>query len=251
MELIIRKIMGKKIGKAIILILIIIAFILGIVAIYRFTIIQSIFKKINENIAINNYYLKTTFTDGNNGSETETFYKDGIGKCITSNNLYSWADGKDAYLVDEDNKKIYVLDINDRKSSITLASSDMFSSVIPGYNKNVFQRFLLACDLKTKIKSVKPDKQECYMIETSENGISKTVWIDKENKNPVKAELRNRNQSLLKYNYELKFNTTNLDDIKLPNMKDYTIIDYKSGDVILDNFNIDTNVVDINNISKK
>ncbi len=239
-----------KIGLIFLLILIIIAFILGVIAIYRFTLIQSIFKKVDENIAINNYYLKTTVTDGNNDSETEAFYKDGVGKCVTSNGLYSWVDGKNAYLVDETNKKIYTLDIND-ENSITLVSNDMFSSVIPGYNKNIFQRFLLACDLKTKIKSVKLDGQACYMIITNENNIVKTVWIDKENKNPIKAELGNKNESLLKYNYELKFNSTNLEDIKLPNVRNYTILDYKSGEIILDNSNVDTNVVDINSISKK
>ncbi len=243
--------MSKKVkfGLIVLLILIIIAFILGIVAIYRFTLIQSIFKKVDENIAINNYYLKTIVTDGNNNFETEAFYRDGIGKCVTSNGLYSWVDGKNAYLVDEENKKIYVLDIND-ENAITLVSNDMFSSVIPGYNKNIFQRFLLACDLKTRIKSDKLEKQECYMITTNENNIIKTVWIDKESKNPIRAELGNKNESLLKYNYELKFNSTNLEDIILPNIKDYTILDYKSGEIILDNSNIDTNLVDINSISK-
>lgn len=231
--------MSKKVkfGLAILLILIIIGFALGITALYRFTIIQNIFKKINENIKINNYYFKISVTDGNNNSETQAFYKDGIGKSIASNGLYSWVDGKDAYLVDEENKKIYVLDINDNTNAITLVSADMFSSVIPGYNKNIFQKFLLACDLKTKIKSTKLDGKDCYIIKTSENNFVKTVWIEKESKNPVKAEIGNQNKNLLEYNYELKFNSTNLEDIELPNIREYTIIDYKSGEVILDNSN--------------
>lgn len=244
--------MSKKLkfGLIILLILIIIAFALGIIAVYRFALIQSIFKKVDENIAINNYYLKTIFTDGNNSSETEAFYREGIGKCITSNNLYSWVKGKNAYLVDEENKKAYILDINNEKD-ITLVSNDMFSSVISGYNKNIFQKFLIACNLKTSIKSVKLDGLACYMITTTENNIIKTVWIDKENKNPVKAELGNKNESLLTYIYELKFNSTSIEDVKLPNLRDYTILNYKSGEVILDNSNLDTNVVDINSIGEK
>ena len=106
--------MSKKIKFLIIMIslAIIIGLIFGIMAIYRFYVIQSIFKKIDENIEIKNYSLKTTLTNSKGEKTvTQVYYKDGIGKNIASNGVYTWVDEKDAYMVDEANNKLYVLDI--------------------------------------------------------------------------------------------------------------------------------------------
>ena len=84
--------MSKKMKFLIIMIslAIIIGLIFGIMAIYRFCVIQSIFKKIDENIEIKNYSLKTTLTNSKGEKTvTQVYYKDGIGKNNASNGVYT------------------------------------------------------------------------------------------------------------------------------------------------------------------
>lgn len=250
--------MSKKLTLLIIIIsfFVIIGLIFGIMAIYRFCVIQSIFGKIEENIGIENYYLKTTFIN-QKGEETvtEAYYREGIGKNIASNGVYTWVDGKDAYMVDEANKKIYILDI-ESENSISLVSNSMFASLVPGYNKNTFQRFLMACNLNIKIKSEKIDNKKYYVIEDSNQEAIKTVWISKDRKNPVKSKVRFKNGKTIEYKYELKFLVAKLKNVELPDISEYTLIDYETGDTILNKeenqinentINVE-NVVDISNI---
>ena len=240
--------MSKKMKFLIIMIslAIIIGLIFGIMAIYRFCVIQSIFKKIDENIEIKNYSLKTTLTNSKGEKTvTQVYYKDGIGKNIASNGVYTWVDEKDAYMVDEANNKLYVLDI-EGENSISLVSDSMFASLVPGYNKNFFVRVLMACNLKIKIKSEKLDNQKCYVIEDNEQKAKKTVWITKDRKNPIKAKVEFENGEVFEYDYELKFLATKLRDVELPDTKNYTLINYETGEVILDgkdNVNLETNTV--------
>lgn len=236
--------MSKKILFLTILIILIIAIGLtfGSIAIYRFCVIQNIFNKLDENIEIGNYSLKTSMKN-NKGEETITqvYYKDGIGKNVASNGVYTWVDEENAYMVDESNCIIYVLDINS-DSSITLVSDSMFESLVPGYNKNLWERILMACDLKVKIKSTKVDEQKCYMIEYYDQNAKKTVWITKDRKNPIKAKVEFENGDTFEYEYELKFMVTKLKDVELPDISNYTLINNETGEIILDkNINLNTN----------
>ena len=245
--------MSKKLKFLVIIIslAIIIGLIFGIMAIYRFCVIQSIFKRIDENIEIGNYSLKTTLTnkDGEK-TVTQAYYKDGIGKNIASNGIYTWVDERDAYMVDEENNTIYVLDI-EGENSISLVSDKMFASLVPGYNKSFFERILMACNLKVKIKPVKLNDQKCYMIEDNEQKAKKTVWVTKDRKNPIKAKIEFENGEAFEYDYELKFLATKLRDVELPDTKNYTLINYETGEVILDekeNVNAETNNITENTI---
>ncbi len=243
--------MSKKLKFLIIIVslAVIIGLTFGIMAIYRFCVIQSIFKKIDENIEIKNYSLKTTLTNSNGEKTvTQAYYKDGIGKNIASNGVYTWVDEKDAYMVDEDNNTLYVLDI-EGENSISLVSDSMFASLVPGYNKSFFERILMACDLNYKIKSEKLDDQKCYVIEDNEQKAKKTVWITKDRKNPIKAKVEFENGEVFEYDYELKFLGTKLRDVELPDTKNYTLINYETGEVILDendNVNSETNTANEN-----
>ena len=143
------------------------------------------------------------------------------------------------------NNKLYVLDI-EGENSISLVSDSMFASLVPGYNKNFFERVLMACNLKIKIKSEKLDNQKCYVIEDNEQKAKKTVWITKDRKNPIKAKVEFENGEVFEYDYELKFLATKLRDVELPDTKNYTLINYETGEVILDgkdNVNLETNTV--------
>lgn len=228
--------MSKKIKFLIclIIILVVIGLTFGISTLYRFYKIQKIFSKIDENIAKDNYYLKTTVSTNNKNSVTETYYKEGIGKLVAENGIYTWVDGKDAYLVDEENKKIYTLNIEE---SLGLVSSDMFTSMIPGYRESAFKRFLIAGNIKNKIKSTKLDNQDCTMIVTSDEKSKKTVWIDKNRMNIVKAKVELTNGETFDYSYELKFNTTKLKDVELPDITEYSIINGENGEIVLDKSN--------------
>lgn len=148
-------------------------------------------------------------------------------------------------MVDEQNKKIYVLDING-ENTISLVSDSMFASLVPGYNKNFFEKVLMACNLKIKIKSVNLDGQKCYMIQNNEQKAIKTIWISKDRKNPVKSKVEFTNGETLEYNYELKFLAAKLKDVELPDISGYTLINYQTGETIVDKL---TNQNEIDNIN--
>ena len=217
-----------------VLILIIVGLVFGIIAIYRFSIIQDISRKINDNIEKDNYHMITTITseDGTTNT-TEAFYRNNVGKLIAGNGIYTWADGEYAYMVDEENKQVYILNINNE--NLGLVSYSMFASVVPGYNKTVFDKFMLACNLNNMIKKVKEDDKDCFIIKISNENYIKTVWIDMINAVPFKAEIEFNNGSKIKYEYSIKFNETRLKDIELPSIDEYTLIDAENNEIIKDN----------------
>ena len=96
-----------------IFLIIIIGMIFGIITIYRFSILQDISRKINDNIKKDNYHMTTTVTsDDGTTNTTEAFYRNNVGKLVASNGIYTWADGEYAYMVDEEKKTVYLLNIN-------------------------------------------------------------------------------------------------------------------------------------------
>lgn len=223
--------MSKKTVFLIILICVVfvIGLICGIRAIKNFYIIQTIFNKIQTNIGVDNYYLRTTITHNEETSLTKVYYKNGFGKMVAENGVYTWVNEEVAYIVDEENKKLYMLDV---ESSIGLVSNEMFASLVPGYSKNTFEKFMMGADLRNQIKSDKVDDKKCYKITINEEKFSKTYWIEKNSKKPLKAIVEFVNGDKYEYNYELQFNVVGIKDIELPDLSDYTKIDNKTGEVI-------------------
>lgn len=243
--------MSKKFKFLILLIivLIIVGLVFGISTIYRFYVLQKIYNSINENISKDNYYLKTTVTNNGETKITETYYKDGIGKLVAENGIYTWVNGEDAYMVDEANKKIYILDI---ESSIGLVSNEMFASLYPGYSKSLFERFIFAGNMRNKIKTVKLNDEKCIMIQTKENTNTKTVWISKKRNDLIKAKIEFPNGDVYEYDYELSFNVTKLKNTELPDISDYTIITENNEEIILDdNINTENQLENIVNEDEK
>ena len=146
---------------------------------------------------------------------------------VAENGIYTWVDGEKAYMVDEENKTIYNLDI---ENSIGLVSSEMFASFVPGYSKNAIERFIMAASLQNKIKSDKIDDKKCYMIQINEEGYTKTYWIEKVSKKPLKAKIEFEDGQVYEYDYQLQFNVTKLKDVELPDITDYTIIEAQAND---------------------
>lgn len=222
-----------------IFLIIIIGMIFGIITIYRFSILQDISRKINDNIKKDNYHMTTTVTsDDGTTNTTEAFYRNNVGKLVASNGIYTWADGEYAYMVDEENKTVYLLNINNE--NIGLVSYSMFASVVPGYNNTIIERLFLAGNLNNKIKKSKLNDKDCFMIKIIDEKYNKTVWIDMVNAIPIKAEIEFDNGSKISYDYIIKFNETRLKDIELPSIDDYTLIDAENEEIIKDSsFNIE------------
>ena len=222
-----------------IFLIIIIGMIFGIITIYRFSILQDISRKINDNIKKDNYHMTTTVTsDDGTTNTTEAFYRNNVGKLVASNGIYTWADGEYAYMVDEEKKTVYLLNINNE--NIGLVSYSMFASVVPGYNNTIIERLFLAGNLNNKIKKSKLNDKDCFMIKIIDEKYNKTVWIDMVNAIPIKAEIEFDNGSKISYDYIIKFNETRLKDIDLPSIDDYTLIDAENEEIIKDSsFNIE------------
>lgn len=231
--------MSKKIKFLIILITIIalIGLFCGIRAIRNIIILNKTISKLEENIEKDNYYLKTTMKIKDEISNTEVFYKDGVGKNVTSSGIYTWVDGKDAYMVDEENQKVYPMEISEENSKL-LVSNEMFMSLIPGYSKNIFERFAMIGSLENTIKSEKINNEKCYKISVKEGNATKNVWVTKSRAFPIKAEIRFSNGDVFEYEYDLKFFTAKLKDIELPDLSEYTFYDYETKEEIQNQENI-------------
>lgn len=225
--------MSKKLKFLIILVIVIacIGLLCGIRGIRNFVILNNVINNLGSNIEKDNYYLKTTMQIGDTTSETEAYYKEGIGKNVSSKGIYTWTDGTKAYMIDESKKEVYVMSISD-ENSMALVSNEMFISLIPGYSKNTFERFTIAGSLENKIKSEKLNGEKCYKISIKEGEAIKSIWVTKSRAFPVKAEIEFSNGDIFKYEYDLKFFITKLKDVELPDLSEYKFYDYKTGEEI-------------------
>ncbi len=225
--------MSKKVFIFIILfmILTVIGIIFGTISIYRIYNLQNIYGKLQENVLKDNYYMKTTIhTNDTDSSTTETYYRDGVGKLVANNGIYSWTDGEYAYMIDETNKVAYILDI--KKENLGLVSYNMFANLVPGYTNNLFSRFLFAANLKNTVKKEKDENGNLfYVIGSQGENSKKTIWLN-EKATPVKGEVAFKDGTKIRYEYEMKFNSVMLKDIDLPNIDDYKVIDAESNEVI-------------------
>jgi len=216
--------------------------IIGINSIIRVNILNKIVNKAIQNIEKDNYSLKTTCKTGDSKTETIAYYRNGIGRYVAENGIYTWTDGKDAYLVDEDNKNIYILNIE--KSPEMLVGNDMYAYLIPGYNKKFFEKMKIVGNMFNSFSTDKINDVECYKIKINEDKYIKTTWISKKSLQPVKALMEFQTGEPLEYEYELKFTSVKISSIEMPNLDDYKIIDYESKEVIADPAN--TNEIENN-----
>ena len=176
----------------------IIGIIFGSITIYRFCLLQSLYGRIHENVLKGNYYLKTTVISDDSNSSTEAYYRDGVGKLVAENGVYTWADGEYAYLIDEENKEAYILNIENE--NLGLVSYDMFAVLVPGYNKSFFERLIIAGNIKNTLKQTKDDGKKCYIIKVNDNNVTRTIWLN-EKATPYKGEVVFNNGKIFKYEY--------------------------------------------------
>ena len=227
--------MSKKIKFLIILIivLVIIGLIFGISTIVRFSKLQSIWSRVNENIEKENYYMETTIVNKGVTTKTKTYYKDGIGKFVSQNGTYIWFDGNNAYSVNETEKTMNMLN---PEEEIGVVYKESFATLYPGFSYNLFEKIMLAGNLSNVIKTQYFNGQKCIMIEIKEDMYTKTYWITDDFKNLVQAKITFTNGDVYEYKYDIKFHTTKLSDVELPNITDYKITANATGKT-LENIN--------------
>lgn len=211
--------------------------VIGINSISRLRVLNMILDKANLNIDKDNYSLKTSCKIGDSVTETNAYYRNGVGRFVASNGIYTWTDGKDAYMIDDENKIIYVLKIEN--SPEILVSSDMFAYLIPGYNEGLFGKIKITGNMFNKFSTEKINDEDCYKIITNEDKFIKTTWISKKSLNPVKAKIQFQAGDPIEYEYDLKFVATKISSITLPNLEEYKVIDYETKEVIAEKLYID------------
>lgn len=216
-------------------IILLIGLIFGIATIVRFCKLQSILSVVKENVGKNNFYMKTTITNKGITQITETYYKEGVGKFVSDDGTYIWFDGTNAYSIDEENKIAVVLNSDE---TIAVINNESFASLYPGYTDGFFKRLFIAGDFLNKIKTDYHNGKKCTIITIKNEEYTKTFWITKDMKQLVKAEINFSNGDIYEYKYDLMFHSTQIRDIKLPDISEYKVVDASTGE------NIETNILD-------
>lgn len=238
--------MSKKLIFGIILsiFIVVIGLTFGISTIVRFSKLQSIMSDVEKDILKENFYIKIKATYNGITTETETFYRDGIGKLKNTEGSYTWTDGEDAYLIAEDEKNFKKLDIE--KNIQLLVTRARLASLYPTISNNVFERFFIMGNMTNKLKTVEEDGKEYTFIEIKNENYTKTYWIEKNTNILKKSKLELSNGEIFEYEYEIKFHITKLSDLELPNLDEYVEISDSSEIIEEKEFNIDNvNKIDI------
>ena len=215
--------MRKKANFLIVLIIVfvIIGLVFGIATMYRFIKLQSIWSRVDENVEKDNFYMETTIVNNGVSKKTQTYYRDGIGKFVSNDGKYIWFNGTEAYSVDETNKTANQLDENE---TIGIVYKESFASLYHGYTNSFFERLMIAGNLSNKIKTQYFNGEKCIVIEIKEKNYTKTFWITEKIKDLVQAKMEFSNGDVYEYKYEIKFHTTKLKDVELPDISEYTMI---------------------------
>ena len=215
--------------------ILLIGLVFGITTIVRFCKLQSILSVVKENVDKNNFYMKTTIINKGISQITETYYKEGVGKFVSDDGTYIWFDGTNAYSIDEENKIAVILNSNE---IIGVINNESFASLYPGYTDGFLKRLMIAGDFSNKFKTEYHNGKKCTVITIKEDEYTKTFWITKDLKSLVKAEMNFSNGDSFEYKYDLMFHSTQIRDIKLPDITEYKVIDGSTGK------NVETNILD-------
>jgi len=213
--------MSKKYKVLLVFLVLIVIFIsvLGIIGGIRFYKLSKIISANKEKAELNNYILRTKIKYNDKDSNVTAYYKDGVGKVVTSNGSYTWSDGTEAYYIDEETQTAYVLDINNSQS---IAGYDMFMSMIPGYRK-VLTRMKVALNIKNEITTEKIGNKEYTVITIFDEDAKKTIWVDNDSKLVTKAVMEFAAGTKVEYEYTVDFNKVNSINISKPSFSSYVL----------------------------
>lgn len=208
-----------KIFIILVIVFLIFCFITGISAIYKMIVFNKIFENMENKISFNNYYMKMTSKEDKE-SNLEIYYKNGIGKLVTSNGFYTWTDGTEAYLINEESKEYYKMTLDD----LGLISDEAVASMIPGYSETKVGRMLLAGKITTSVKTEKVNGFKYYKIKTEDENQQKVIWLNKDTLLPSEVRLKVGNEEFV-YNYEIKFENIKSEEVAKPNLEEYTLLE--------------------------
>lgn len=212
----------KIVGIILLVIFLISTFIIGIKTFYKYNKLQTILNKVEYNITHNNYYIKTTTINKDEKNTTETFYKDGIGKFVADNGVYTWFKGNEAYMINENEKTAYQM--NSEKSNI-LVTKDTIGYLYPCYSESDYERFIFAGNLNNIIKKVKIDDEEYIYIRTEDEHCIRSYWIIEKWSELAKAKMEFPNGEVYDYEYDIKYTATTIKQTELPSFEGYTLKD--------------------------
>ncbi len=213
-----------KIWKIVLGVIVLIFFLFVIFLTRKMIILSSLENKLAGYQEKNNIYVKTEITDSENNTTFEKYYKDGIEKDVLS--IPNREEKITQYLYDNE-RKLYVEKGDKKTVTTTEKPEEIVASVLVSYTsyENFWQ--LLFNSITSSITTAQLDGKECYVISSSYNlnfiyeGDSDTVkvYIDKETGLALKCEEVNNNR-ITKYQYS--FDTVQDEDLKEPDMEQYT-----------------------------
>ena len=188
----------------------IIIVILTIIVLIRFNIYMNLDKKYDEMNARNNYYYY---------SETENIHKVNVKNVKGEGNITFWknTDTNEYYVFNETKNKTY---------SKYIGNNGMMVENLPltGYNVSSENRLginlMFAINPFCTISNGKYENKRCYILGYLEEGSSKE-WIEKETGLPLYIEFANGTYRKIQYS----FDTVTDEDIRIPNIEEYTLIE--------------------------
>lgn len=181
------------------------------IKLYQFNIISKIYAHNTEYYIGNNY--KLTQRDGKTGDITEMFYKDGVSYLKLNNKGSFWENETSKYMIIDDEYKYFILDKNTPPlgldTNISLSTYGLF---------NVDNKVDLLKVILTKgidMHEEEYGEYDCYVIIFE----GEKLWIDKETLFIVRDDYEGQT-----IEYKVETNVVTNDDVKLPDLKNYTKI---------------------------
>lgn len=214
--------MDKKLLMRIIIVIILcfIGIIYGSYTTIKFLRLNNIYIGLEKLVSKENYSLTTVATHKDSQTVTKILYKDGTGKMIAANGVYSWNKSGNVYIVDEEAKELNA--ITDESFS-GVVFNDSFARLVPGYSYNTIGRFVFAGDINNKIKTEKLGGVKYYKIETKDANSIKRIWISSTMNYLVKAEMEFPNGDIISYDYTIAFDETLDTQVSLPDITEYKL----------------------------
>lgn len=214
--------MNKKllIGIVIAIILCFIGLIYGSYTTIKFLRLNNVYKALEDHANRENFMLTTVAKYKDSETATVMYYKDGVGKMLSANGIYTWNKDAMVYIVDEENE---VLNMVTDESFSGAVFKDSFAQLVPGYSYNTLGRLVFAADMNNKIKTEKVGNVKYYKIESKDENATKRIWISSTMNYLVKAEIEFPNGDMIEYDYTIKFEETLDSHVALPDLTEYTL----------------------------
>lgn len=218
---------NKSVIKVLIMILIILLLFM-LIKIYHFAIVKHVFDAVeNFKNQENRAYLVTSKMDENIVLLEETLLKEKIIKYANKRNdlylTYEWKnfENNERYSFNIMNKEIYKDDIviEDRKNLLNFPS--FLNYLFKGDKINLSEIFDIYYIVPTKYED-----KSCYKIATKKE----IIIIDKDTYLPVYSSIKrvsydNENKNAIERTYEFKVGEVTDEDVALPNLSEYTIVE--------------------------